>query len=118
MPITNDPLWQSWVEANTDPYGKCCIDVAREVMRRLDAKQGPFDPRLLVNDADKAIKAGGITGAMAGFVASMVAQVHSRGEEFRRAWNRETQIGTEGDEANAKGKGTLNPAFLRVGKKA
>ena len=33
--ITNKEKWDEWVEANKDPYGKCCVDVAREVMRQL-----------------------------------------------------------------------------------
>lgn len=113
MPIVKQEDWQACVNANTDPYGKCCIDVAREVMRMLDGRDGPCDANALVNEADKAINAGGITGFMAGAVASMVSRVHSRGEEFRRSWNHEVQIGDEGDEANASGEGVLNPALLR-----
>lgn len=114
MPITNETDWNKCVENNIDPYGKACVDVAREAMRLLDERPGDFDTHALICEADKASKAGGITGFMAGCVAQMVSQCHSRGEEFRRKWNTDRQIGTEGDKAN-EGKGVLNPALLEIG---
>lgn len=91
-------------------------DVAREVMRMLDADLTPVTKDTvhgLVCTADDNIKCGGITGFMAGAVATMVSQCHSRGEEFRRAWNSEVQIGNEGDKVNDNG-GVLNPAIITV----
>ena len=122
MPITNNELWNSYKQKNTDPYGGACIKVANEVMKLLDADNTPLHegyhpdphtPHGLICLADENTKAGGITGFMAGAVASMVSQCHSRGEEFRRIWNRERQIGNEGDEANESG-GVLNPALLTI----
>lgn len=116
MPITNEKLWQKQVENNKDAYGKCCVDVAREVMRLLDESTDTINTHDLICKANKNIGAGSITGFMAGAVASMVSQVsqcHSRGEEFRRAWNTDTQLQDEGDKANESG-GTLNPALLNV----
>jgi hypothetical protein len=113
MPITNETDWNKHVNANTDPYGKACIDVGREVMRLLDEDDGPIDTHKIICDADKNVGAGGITGFMAGAVASMVSGCHSRGDEFRRIWNGEVQIGDEGDKANESG-GVLNPAVLNV----
>lgn len=113
MPITDEKLWNSWVKANKDPYGKCCVDVARQVMEILDKEPGDFDGDDLINRADKEIKAGGITGFMAGCVAGMVSKAHSRGEEFRKKWNLSNQIGTEGEKANESG-GVLNPALLTI----
>lgn len=117
MPISNREAWDGFVKVNKDPYSKCCVDVAREVMRVLDERPGPFDPHGLICAADDSIKAGGITVFMAGCVAQMVFQCHSRGEEFRRGWNRETQIGTEGDEANTVAGRILNPALMNVSKR-
>jgi hypothetical protein len=113
--ITNQEAWDKWVESNSDPYGKACVDVAREVMRLLDERQ-EFDTHVIVCEADENIEAGGITGFMAGAVAQMVSQCHSRGEEFRRRWNVDNQIGQEGERAN-EGKGVLNPALLNIGSK-
>lgn len=49
----------------------------------------------------------------AGCVASMVSKCHSRGEEFRKKWNIDNQIQTEGEKANKEG-GVLNPALLTI----
>jgi len=43
----------------------------------------------------------------------MISQCHSQGEEFRRIWNGEIQIGNEGEEAT-KNKRTLNPALMTM----
>ena len=113
MPITDQTKWQSWVNNNEDPYGKCCVDVARRVMEILDEEPADFDCHEIISRADKDINAGGITGFMAGAVASMVSGTHSRGETFRRKWNLDTQIGNEGEKANEVG-GVLNPALLMI----
>lgn len=55
----------------------------------------------------------GITGFMYGAAVSGLAKFWVHGEELRRWHNKETQIGTEGDEANETG-GTLNPALLCI----
>jgi len=112
MPITNQDDWNTWVDSNRDPYGKACVDVAREVMRILDSVED-FDTYKIICDADRNIKAGGITGFMAGCVAKMVSSCHSRGEEFRTKWNTTNQLGTEGDRANESG-GILNPAIIEI----
>ena len=112
MPITNQNKWDVWVKNNDDAYGKACVDVAREVMEILDDNK-PFDPHKIICQAVDSIDAGGITGFMAGCVAQMVAGCHSRGEEFRRAWNQDVQINDEGDKANETG-GILNPALLNI----
>jgi len=113
MGIINEKEWNECVEVNKDPYGKGCVDVARQVMKILDDEPGDFDTHKIICRADDEVKAGGITGFMAGCVASMVGQCHSRGEEFRRKWNTDNQISNEGDKANEEG-GTLNPALLHI----
>lgn len=113
MPITDQTHWDKWVKSNSNPYGKACVDVAREVMRLLD-ERGEFDTHKLICEADDNIKAGGITEFMAGCVAQMVSRCHSRGEEFRKKWNIDNQISHEGEKANESG-GVLNPALLNLG---
>jgi hypothetical protein len=107
MPITNQAEWDKWVASNTDPYGKACVDVAREVMNILDRGKS-FDPHQIVCDADNAVKAGGITGFMAGAVAQMVSTCHSRGNEFKKAWNHQYDKENERD-------GVINPAIIEFG---
>ena len=68
---------------------------------------GDFDTHKLICDADKAINAGGITGFMAGCVAQMISDVHSRGDEFKKKWNK--GYGVEDDKP-----GVVNQAKVRV----
>lgn len=88
MPITNQELWDDYVTKNDDPYGGTCVKVARRVMEILDEDLTPLskknDVHTLICKADDDVKAGGITGFMAGAVATMVSQCHSRGKEFRK----------------------------------
>jgi hypothetical protein len=109
MSIINIELWNRCVEINKDPYGKACVDVAREVMRILDEEK-EFDASKIINIADENIKAGGITGFMAGCVATMVSDLHSRGEEFRKQWNKD--IGSITGQENSDG--VLNPALITL----
>jgi len=85
MSIINRIAWNEYVKINNDPYGKCCVHVARRVMEILDRGR-EFDIHSIICQADKDEKAGGITGFMAGAVASMVSKCHSRSEEFTQAW--------------------------------
>ena len=120
MPILEDKQedWQKWVDNNDDPYGKCCVDVARRVMELLDLPEhaGPLHagyspdlqtPHGLICKADNDIKAGGITGFMAGAATQMVSHCHSRGDEFKKAHNE--QYGVTDDKAAA-----VNPALVTI----
>ncbi|SRR5258708_10674683 len=109
MPVVNFEKLGDYVLKNTDPYGKCCVDVALRVMEYLD-QENEFNPHYLICRADNDIKAGGITGYMAGVAAQIVAEVHSRGEEFRKAWNKEYGVGEDHG-------GTVNLAILTLGPK-
>jgi hypothetical protein len=90
--LKDEAAWQKWQDNNKDAYGNACIRVAREAMLELDAGKS-FEAYSLITEADNRAKTGGITGEMAGYVASMISQCHERGEEFRKSWNKETQIG-------------------------
>lgn len=105
MPITNKEAWQNWQDKNKDPYGGACVKVAGRVMELLDEVE-EFDPHAIICQAnDDTI--GGITGFMAGCVAEMVTVCHSRGEEFRKAWNK--YHGVEEDKG-----GVVNPAIVTI----
>ena len=110
MAIVDQAGWDNCVKINDDSYGKAAVDVAREVMRLLDTPEyKDFDTHKIVCDADDGIKAGGITGFMAGCVAQMVSKHSSRGEEFRRKWNEDHGIKEQDDKG-----GVVNPAILTV----
>lgn len=109
MPITNHPMWATYVEKNVDPYGKACVDIAREVMNILDQNKD-FDPHDILREAEKNIgDVGGVMGYMTGCIAHMVSNCHSRGEEFNDRWNAYYGVSKE----VAKG-GTVNPAILTI----
>ena len=64
----------------------------------------------LSHDADTD----GLTGFMYGAAVSGLAKFWIHGEALRQWHNLKTQIGDEGERANADG-GTLNPALLTLG---
>jgi len=113
MKLKDPQAWQEWQDSNKDPYGNACIMVARRVMEILDDDK-EFDCHTIISQADRETNAGGISGFMAGAVASMVSQCHERGEEFRKQWNKDLQIEDEGDKANEKEGAVLNPALLNI----
>lgn len=109
--------WKGWVDKNSDPYGKCCVDFARswamEMEKRMDggesleqmAKSSSFE----VNKREGY----GITGFMYGAAVSMLSQVWFYGETLRKWHNLDTQIGDEGEQANKKG-GVLDPSRMTI----
>ena len=52
MPIEKTELWESWVKANDNPYGKACVDVARSAMEILDEEPGVFEPHDIICRTD------------------------------------------------------------------
>ena len=109
MPILKEEqaLWNNQVAINDDSYGKAVIDVARRAMEILDEEADmPIDAHKVITRANEDTKAGGITGFMAGAVASIIAKVHSRGKEFNKAWNKSYGVEEDTD-------GTVNPAIQR-----
>lgn len=117
MPITNIKKWNEIVAKNQDPYSKACVDVARRAMQILDEEQDkpvvggyddPMSTHKIICRADDESGAGGITGAMAGFVAHMVSGLHSRGHEFRLQWNKQHGVDDE------KETRVVNPAIMTI----
>ena len=114
MPITNQEAWNNHVAINQSEYGKACVDVARRAMELLDEEPGEFDPHDIISRADDEAlgEDSGITGFMAGAVASMISQCHSRGKEFQEVWNAQYD-GMGGEEAQ-ENDGVINPALMTV----
>lgn len=104
MDLKDEKTWREYETKNTDPYGKQCVDVARNAMEILD-KGDHFDAHQLICDADNGV-GGGITGFMAGCVAQMIIQCHVRGDEFKKKWNK--YYGKEGAD------GVVNPAIITI----
>lgn len=113
--IKDKKIWKSWVKANKDPYGKCCVDVAREVMNLLDdGEHKEFNTNKIIIEAENSLieknkmkEEEGITGFMAGCIAQMISKCHSRGKEFKKKWNE--SYGVKDDK-----KGAINPALVTI----
>ena len=107
----------TWAECkanNRDVYGGRCVRYAEEWARLMQVRIA--NGETVAECADELSHLAdddGITGFMYGAAVSMLAKCWKHGEELRRWHNKETQIGTEGDEANESG-GVLNPAVLNV----
>ena len=92
--------YESYAEKNSkDEYSKACITAGEAVMKALDEGK-------TYGEAKEAMYGRGLTGFMAGVVASAVSGFHERGEEFRKEWNKEYDI--------ESGKGTVNPAIVTI----
>lgn len=118
MKIQNDEAWRSWVDANTDPYGRGVITYAERWADAIEAAMAAGES--LAQCADRTSHEAdteGITGFMYGMAVSVLASSWVHGEELRRWHNLSIQIGDEGEQANASG-GVLNPALLNIGEKA
>lgn len=106
--------WAECKEKNQDPYGGRCVRYAEEWARLMQVRIANGETvAQCADELSQLADDDGITGFMYGAALSMLAKCWKHGEELRRWHNKETQIGTEGDEANESG-GVLNPAVLNV----
>ena len=115
--ITNQTLWDEYVEKNQDHYGKGCVDTARRVMELLDTPSGlwglasdSLDIHALIDRASEEAGASGLTGFMAGCVAHMVTTCHEHGEAFKKLWNKAHAMTPEDENRE----GVINPALLTI----
>jgi hypothetical protein len=88
--LVDREAWANWNKNNKDPYGGCCVKIARRVMEYLDGKENldflniGYSPDLSTPhgivchcDYDE-----GITGFMAGAVRTMVTTCYREGWKF------------------------------------
>lgn len=141
MNLVDEAAYAAWKAKNAQPdpdepdqeyarmgvdYGLACFDRAERVANLVEARlaQGtPFDEacaqadRQAGRDAEaEGARDAGLTGFQAGCMAAILAKHWVHGEAFRRWWNLDQQLGTEGEQANARGT-VLNPALLNVGRR-
>ncbi len=115
MTLKDAEGWKKANAANTDPYGHRVMTYAEDwanFMERELARGAKLED--IAEATSREADTDGITGFMYGAAVSTLAAVWEHGEALRRWHNLETQIGTEGERANASG-GTLNPALLNIG---
>ncbi len=119
METTDQAAWDKWKSNQVDDsdYGLAIFAFAEDWADRMEAaiEGGESLEDCASRTSHEASQtAGGVTGYQAGAGASMLAKLWIHGEEFRKWWNRDCQIGDEGEKANESG-GTLNPALMVVG---
>jgi hypothetical protein len=115
MKLKDQELWDRGVANNQDGYGSA---VYRYAERWADKMEDLKDQGKLVSEiADQTSHEAdteGITGFMYGAAVNILASTWEHGEDLRIWHNLDTQIGTEGEEANKKPGVTLNPAILNI----
>lgn len=97
-----------------EPYGERCYTYARDwadLMERHMAKGKKLQD--VAEKCSHQADTDGITGFMYGTAVGILAKCWAHGEELRRWHNLKTQLGKEGEKANASG-GVLNPALLKI----
>lgn len=89
-----------------DAYVLCIIECGERLLDLLEAlpENQPIDADALITEASKGE---GITGNMSHYIALIAVKCHSRGEEFRRSFNK----GWGKEDA----KGLVNPAIVSFG---
>ncbi len=95
--------YKDYVKKNQDGYGNACILAGASVGKALSEGK-------TCKEAHDGMYGNDLSGFMAGCVASAVSHFHSRGEEYRKFWNK--LWGIEEDK-----KGVVNPAIITIGDK-
>lgn len=107
--------WEKGLENNKDPYGRACYDYALAWADLMEAELASGKTVAeCANETSRTADTEGITGFMYSAAISILSHVWEHGEQLRVWHNLDTQLGTEGEKANASG-GVLNPAVLCVG---
>ena len=115
MTLRDEEGWKKTVAANTDDYGGGVMSFVERWARLMEGRMANGDTlEACAEDASSLADNKGITGFMYGAAVSILSQVWVHGEQLRRWHNLKTQIGHEGEKANASG-GVLNPALLSIG---
>jgi len=115
MQTSNEALWRKWRDNNQDPYGKAAVDFAERWANAMEL-QISVGAKIedIARDTSRAANLEPkITGFQYGAAVSMLALCWIHGEALRRWHNLDSQLGDEGDRANAEG-GVLNPAIVTL----
>ena len=114
MQYSNADLWHTYVAKNTDGYGAGIIAYAQRWAELMETRIAAGEDLMqCAEPTSHEADTNGITGFMYGAAVATLAGCWVYGEQLRRWHNLETQIGTEGEQANQHG-GVLNPAVLHI----
>ncbi len=116
--LTDAAGWHRAVKNNQDSYGSGVIRFAARWAHLMEQRMAKGETLLdqIAEPTAREADTEGITGFMYGCAVEILSHVWVHGEQLRRWSNLKTQIGGEGERANADG-GVLNPALLVVGAK-
>jgi hypothetical protein len=115
MKLRNETLWKKGLKNNQDPYGAATYQYAVTWADLMEAHMAAGEElKDVAKSTSHEADIEGITGFMYGCAVQILAEVWQYGEELRRWHNLATQMGDEGEKANASG-GTLNPALVVIG---
>ena len=114
--------WARGISAQVDKHGKpeeYGLAIFRYAVRWAELMENEISNGNKIKDVAKELSyeadTEGITGFMYGAAVGLLAACWKYGEELRLWHNLETQIGTEGEQANQTG-GVLNPAIINIAK--
>ena len=95
-------------EDKPDEYVLAILKVGEKVIDYMEelSENEPIDANALILKANDFYKEG-ITGNMAAYIAYIATKCHSRGEEFRKSWNKYN--------GREDAKGVINPAVVTIG---
>ena len=75
MKIKHEIKWKSYVEKNTDPYGKACVDYALAWANLMEARMADgAEIAAIAKETSHEADTDGITGFMYGAAVSMLSQ--------------------------------------------
>ena len=115
MQTSDQALWDKSKASNTDPYGARILSYAEDWANLMEvAMAAGAKLEDVAKETGRKADHDGITGFMYGAAVSVLSRCWQHGEALRRWHNLDTQIGKEGEKANASG-GVLNPALLNIG---
>lgn len=104
MKLQPEKFEQEKKECEGNNYALCIVKVADKVMDYLEELgDKEFSADDLITRADRELNEG-ITGNMAAYVSMLVTKYHSRGEDFRKSWNKHWN--------RPDAKGIINPAVV------
>jgi hypothetical protein len=93
-------------EDKPDEYVLTILKVGEKVLDLMEALgDKPIDANELILQADKELNES-ITGNMAAYVAFIATKCHSRGEEFKKSWNKHN--------GREDAKSVINPAVITI----
>lgn len=115
MEISDEAIWENYKSKNQDGYGGGIIAYAERWARlmQVEINEGKKLEDIAETTSHEA-DIDGISGFMYGAAVHTLANSWKHGEQLRRWHNLDTQLGSEGEEANESG-GVLNPALLSIG---